>query len=172
MLAGNVLPQNILETSPQENFLFDCECLACEEGWQTYTHLPSDTPSQQVSDKLCEYEMDNMTALERGELDKALAFHCKELALIQVACSSIPSITIIDLSSSIPSFNLSTSISSITSSPSTPSIISNTSKPSTTTQNNLSEPHQLIENIKKSFELVWWQKVRMMVAMLFGAVVI
>ena len=172
MLAGYVLPQNILETPPQENFLFDCECSACEEGWQTYTHLPSDSPSQAVSDKLCEYEMDNMTALERGELDKALAFHCKELALIQVACSSIPSITIIDLSSSIPSINLSTPISSITSSPSTPSIISTTSNPSTTTQNNLSEPHQLIENIKKSFELVWWQKVRMMVAMLFGAVVI
>ena len=37
-----------------------------------------------MADKLCEYEMDNMTAMERGEIDKALSFHCKEITLIQV----------------------------------------------------------------------------------------
>lgn len=92
----------------KENFLFDCECLACEEEWPTYSHLPADSPTQKVSDKLCEYELDNMTALESGELDKALTFHCKEISLIQ---------------------------------------------------NNLSDPHQLTVNVKKSFELVWWQKM-------------
>jgi len=57
-----------------------------------------------VADKLCEYEMDNMTAMERGEIDKALSFHCKEITLIQ---------------------------------------------------NNMSEPHQLLVNVKRSYELVW-----------------
>ena len=47
----------------------------------------------------------------RGELDRALQFHCKEISLVQ---------------------------------------------------NNMTEPHQLIVNVKKSFELVWWQKVNQM----------
>ena len=68
----------------QENFLFSCECEACEEEWPTYSNLPASPPSQKVADKLCEYEMDNMTAMERGEIDKALSFHCKEISLIQV----------------------------------------------------------------------------------------
>ena len=68
----------------QENFLFSCECEACEEEWPTYSKLPASPPSQKVADKLCEYEMDNMTAMERGEIDKALSFHCKEISLIQV----------------------------------------------------------------------------------------
>jgi len=92
----------------KENFLFDCECEACEEEWPTYSRLPADSPPQKVTDKLCEFELDNLTAIERGELDKALAFHCKEISLVQ---------------------------------------------------NNLSDPQQLIVNVKKSYELVWWQKM-------------
>ena len=72
------------QTFHQENFLFDCECEACEEEWPTYSQLPASSPSQKVSDKLCEYEMDNMEALGKGEIDKALSFHCKEISLIQV----------------------------------------------------------------------------------------
>ena len=37
-----------------------------------------------MADKLCEYEMDNMEAMGKGEIDKALSFHCKEISLIQV----------------------------------------------------------------------------------------
>jgi len=92
----------------RENFLFSCECEACEEEWPTYSQLPASSPSQKVADKLCEYEMDNMEAMGKGEIDKALSFHCKEISLIQ---------------------------------------------------NNLSEPHQLLVNVKRSYELVWWQKV-------------
>ena len=35
-------------------------------------------------------------------------------------------------------------------------------------QNNLSEPHQLLVNVKRSYELVWWQKVA---ALMSGSVV-
>ena len=72
------------QTCHQENFLFSCECEACEEEWPTYSQLPSSSPSQKVADKLCEYEMDNMEAMGKGEIDKALSFHCKEISLIQV----------------------------------------------------------------------------------------
>ena len=79
-----MFPFRLKKTFYQENFLFSCECEACEEEWPTYSKLPASPPSQKVADKLCEYEMDNMTAMERGEIDKALSFHCKEISLIQV----------------------------------------------------------------------------------------
>ena len=32
----------------QDNFLFTCECEACESCWPTYSKLPVDPPSQKV----------------------------------------------------------------------------------------------------------------------------
>eukprot|EP00092_Neocalanus_flemingeri_P007710 GFUD01008326.1.p1 GENE.GFUD01008326.1~~GFUD01008326.1.p1 ORF type:complete len:633 (+),score=153.13 GFUD01008326.1:157-2055(+) len=67
----------------EENFLFSCECKACEEDWPTYNHMPTTRPSEKVSDKLVELEMDNMTALQQGNVEKAILSHCKEISLIQ-----------------------------------------------------------------------------------------
>ena len=74
-----------------------------------------------MADKLCEYEMDNMTAMERGEIDKALSFHCKEITLIQVKPKIFPE---------------------------------KTKDNNICPQNNMSEPHQLLVNVKRSYELV------------------
>ena len=41
----------------------------------------------QVADKLVEMEMDNMTAMEKGDMDKALAGLAKEITLIQAQLS-------------------------------------------------------------------------------------
>ena len=46
-----------------------------------------------MADKLCEYEMDNMEAMGKGEIDKALSFHCKEISLIQVIAFRLKSTT-------------------------------------------------------------------------------
>ena len=40
-----------------------------------------------MADKLVELEMDCMTALEKGELEKALVSHGKEISLIQANLS-------------------------------------------------------------------------------------
>ena len=96
------------------------------EEWPTYSQLPSSSPSQKVADKLCEYEMDNMEAMGKGEIDKALSFHCKEISLIQVKFITLSE---------------------------------KKGKKENDPQNNLSEPHQLLVNVKRSYELVWWQKV-------------
>lgn len=87
-----------------ENFLFDCCCEACQEDWPTYSNISSARPSEkarsemykmsinwnlsvQVSDKLVELEMDNMTAMEKGDIEKALECHSKEISLIQANLS-------------------------------------------------------------------------------------
>jgi len=67
----------------EENFKFWCECEACEYDWPTYNKISSDRPSEKVADKLVELEVDNMTALEKGDLDKAILGHAKEISLIQ-----------------------------------------------------------------------------------------
>ena len=41
----------------------------------------------QVADKLVELEMDNMTALDKGDMEAALAGHAKEISLIQANLS-------------------------------------------------------------------------------------
>jgi len=71
----------------EENFLFSCECEACEGDWPTYNNLPTDRPSEKVADKLVELEMDNLTALEQGNVEKAITSHCKEISLIQANLS-------------------------------------------------------------------------------------
>ena len=71
----------------QENFLFNCCCEACEENWPTYNHMSADRPSEKVADKLVELEMDYMTALEKGDMEKALVSHGKEISLIQANLS-------------------------------------------------------------------------------------
>jgi len=67
----------------EENYKFLCECTACEEGWEGYRTLPDTRPNQKVGDKLVELEMDNLTAMECGNHDRALLTHCKEVSLIQ-----------------------------------------------------------------------------------------
>ena len=51
--------------------------------------MPGASPGRaaQVSDKLVELEVANMTALEKGDLDAALAGHAKEISLIQAQLS-------------------------------------------------------------------------------------
>lgn len=51
--------------------------------------MPGASPGRavQVSDKLVELEVSNMTALEKGDLDAALAGHAKEISLIQAQLS-------------------------------------------------------------------------------------
>jgi len=71
----------------EENFLFSCECKACEEDWPIYNDMPTTRPSDRVSDKLVELEMDNLTALEQGNVEKAILSHCKEISLIQANLS-------------------------------------------------------------------------------------
>jgi len=71
----------------EENFLFSCECQACEDEWPTYNSLPTCRPSEKVADKLVELEVENMTALEQGNVDKAILSHCKEISLIQANLS-------------------------------------------------------------------------------------
>ena len=46
--------------------------------------MPTTRPTDKVADKLVELEMDNLTALEQGNVEKAILSHCKEISLIQV----------------------------------------------------------------------------------------
>ena len=43
--------------------------------------------NSQIADKLLEMEMDNMTAMEKGDLDAALTGQAKEIGLIQAQLS-------------------------------------------------------------------------------------
>ncbi|XP_023325824.1 uncharacterized protein LOC111699383 [Eurytemora carolleeae] len=67
----------------QEHFLFYCECEACEEDWPTYSNLPQDRPNQKIADKLVALEMENIECIEKGNIDKAVESHKKEITLIQ-----------------------------------------------------------------------------------------
>jgi len=67
----------------QEHFLFHCECVACEDDWPTYSQLSQVRPSQKVADKLVALEMENMASIDKGDIDKAIESHGKEITLIQ-----------------------------------------------------------------------------------------
>ena len=56
---------------------------ANRQGCETVSWLLTNI-IMQVSDKLVELEMDNLTALEQGNVEKAILSHCKEISLIQV----------------------------------------------------------------------------------------
>ena len=44
-----IIFHSILFISIQENFLFSCECEACEGDWPTFNIMPTDRPSEKVT---------------------------------------------------------------------------------------------------------------------------
>ena len=48
-VSDGLLLSNSSYYHPQENFLFSCECEACEGDWPTYNNLPTDRPSEKVT---------------------------------------------------------------------------------------------------------------------------